>query len=133
MSRFDEGVADRQYTQGASTSVSESAPELNDAGWTRACRVEDIPTGEAIRLPVLPPIAVFNVDGEFYATDDTCTHAESSLTEGYIDGDEVECIFHFAKFCIRTGAALSRPATEPLRTHEVRVLDGNVYVKIRKG
>lgn len=98
--------------------------------WLRVCAAGDIAPGEAIKLDVAPPIAVFNVNGELLATADTCTHAESSLAEGYIDGDQVECVFHFAKFCLRTGKALTLPATAPLATYPVRVADGEVFVEI---
>ncbi len=99
-----------------------------ESGWVRVCAAVDLTPGEAAVAPTLPPIAVFNVDGELLSTDDTCTHAESSLAEGFIEGDTVECEMHFAKFCIRTGAALTRPAVIPLKTYPVRVSDGQVYV-----
>lgn len=100
--------------------------------WTRACAVADVPVGEAAvvsRCPA-PPIAVFNVDGDFYATDDTCTHEDYSLADGYIDDDVVECPLHMAKFSIRTGKVLSLPATEDLATYAVKVEDGSVFVDV---
>ncbi|MGY1806978.1 bifunctional 3-phenylpropionate/cinnamic acid dioxygenase ferredoxin subunit [Blastococcus sp. SYSU D00669] len=101
----------------------------DDESWVVACAVDDLPPGEVLPVPgTIPAIAVYNVDGEFFATDDTCTHEVSSLAEGYVDGDVVECAFHFAKFCIRTGAVLSFPATEPLGTYSVRVVDDKVHV-----
>lgn len=134
MSSFDEEVHDsRSVCKGVLMSVSDRTSGTTDTDWIRACTVDEVAVGEAFCMPVSPPIAVFNVDGEFFATDDTCTHAQSSLSDGYIDGDVVECAFHFAKFCIRTGAALTRPAFRPLRRHEVRVSDGYVYVKINRG
>jgi nitrite reductase/ring-hydroxylating ferredoxin subunit len=110
--------------------MRETVPDLQDGTWVHACAVDDIAPGEAIALAVKPPIAVFNVNGEFFATDDTCTHEDSSLADGYIDCDVVECAFHFAKFRIRDGAALTLPATEPLQTYETHVADGAVYVKV---
>jgi nitrite reductase/ring-hydroxylating ferredoxin subunit len=98
--------------------------------WVRACAVDDVPPGEAVVVDSDPPVAVFNVDGEFRATDDTCTHDKSSLADGYIDGDQVECAFHFAKFCISTGKVLSLPATRDLRTYAIKVEDGDVYVEV---
>lgn len=98
--------------------------------WVQACRVGDLGPGDMLRLDVEPPVAVFNVDGEFFAADDTCTHAESSLSEGYLEGDEVECVWHFARFCVRTGKAKSLPATRDLNTYEVRVEGGSVFVKL---
>ncbi|CAI7978357.1 putative 3-phenylpropionate/cinnamate dioxygenase ferredoxin subunit [Frankia sp. Hr75.2] len=98
-------------------------------GWERACAADDLPPGEVLRLDVDPPIAVYNVDGEFYATADTCSHAESSLAEGYLEGDTIECVWHFARFCVRNGKALSLPATVDLRTYAVRLEDGDVLVE----
>ncbi|NPC96999.1 bifunctional 3-phenylpropionate/cinnamic acid dioxygenase ferredoxin subunit [Nocardioides sp. zg-DK7169] len=97
--------------------------------WLKVCAVSDIEDGEAHKVDsVRPPIAVYHLDGEFFATADTCSHADSSLSEGYVEDGEVECVWHFAKFCIRTGAAKSLPATEPIRTYEVKVEDGHVHV-----
>jgi nitrite reductase/ring-hydroxylating ferredoxin subunit len=75
-------------------------------------------------------VALFRVGDQFYATDDICTHAEASLSDGYVDGDVVECPFHSARFCIRTGKALSLPASEPLKTYPVKIEDGAVCVDI---
>lgn len=99
-----------------------------DVTWTRVCGIADIPSGEATTLPVDPPIAVFNVDGSFYAIDDTCTHETYSLADGYIQGAEVECALHFAKFDLRTGAALCLPARVGVRTYPVATESGDVFV-----
>ncbi|WP_432842215.1 non-heme iron oxygenase ferredoxin subunit [Dactylosporangium sp. CA-092794] len=77
-----------------------------------------------------PPVAVFNVDGEYFAIDDTCTHDQSSLADGYIDGDVVECAWHFAKFSIRTGVVLSPPATRPVCAYRVQLRGDDVMVDI---
>lgn len=98
--------------------------------WTRACEEGDVEPGEAIALETVPPIAVFRVDDEWLATADTCTHDESSLADGYVDDDVVECSWHFAKFCLRTGANLTPPATEPVLTFPTKVEAGVVYVDI---
>lgn len=95
----------------------------------QVCSVDDLRPGEIRLVPASPPIALYNVDGEFYATADLCTHGNSSLSEeGYIEGGEIECGWHLARFCIRTGAVKSPPASTPLATYEVRVIDGHVYV-----
>jgi 3-phenylpropionate/trans-cinnamate dioxygenase ferredoxin subunit len=88
----------------------------------------EIPPGEGRRVPSVPPIAVFNVGGEFYAIDDTCTHQETSLSEGWLEGCEIECPLHTSRFDLRTGRPNSPPATRPVRTHLVQVEDGIVYV-----
>jgi len=73
-------------------------------------------------------VAVCNVNGEFYAIDDLCTHDGGSLDQGELEGDEIECPRHGARFDVRTGAAIQLPAFEPVETHEVRVLEETVQV-----
>ncbi|WP_075835756.1 MULTISPECIES: bifunctional 3-phenylpropionate/cinnamic acid dioxygenase ferredoxin subunit [unclassified Rhodococcus (in: high G+C Gram-positive bacteria)] len=96
----------------------------------RVCETSNLNPGDALQVPTTPPIAVFNVDGEFFATEDTCSHDDSSLADGYIDGDQVECAWHFAKFCLRTGRVLSPPANRDIRTYSVKVVDDEVYVEV---
>ena len=98
--------------------------------WTKACRTSDIEEGEGYQFQRERPIALFNVDDEYFAIDDTCTHDESSLADGYVDGDIVECAWHFAKFCIRTGEALSLPATCPVATYAVKVDGDDVLIDL---
>jgi 3-phenylpropionate/trans-cinnamate dioxygenase ferredoxin subunit len=97
-------------------------------------RPEDIPLGEAVRIEAGDeagvPIAVFNVDGEFLAIDDTCTHQDASLADGWVEGCTVECPLHAACFDLRTGMPSGPPAKMPVRTHEVVVADGLVYVRV---
>jgi ethylbenzene dioxygenase ferredoxin subunit len=102
-------------------------------GWTVLCAEEDVDEGEVIRVVVdpFPPIAVYNVDGEFYATQDRCTHAEASLADGGVDGRIIECPFHGGCFDIITGRATARPAKKPLQTYDVRVEDGHVLARER--
>ena len=74
-------------------------------------------------------VVVFNLDGQYYAIEDVCTHDGGQLTGGYIEGDQIVCPRHGARFCIRTGEALSPPAYEPTATFPVRVEDGMVQVR----
>ncbi len=95
------------------------------------CKVDELGPGEARKVDVRPAGAVFNVDGEFYATSDLCSHDNSSLTdEGYVEGDQIECGWHYARFCIRTGAVEAMPAVTPLRTYTTRVAGDDVYVLV---
>jgi 3-phenylpropionate/trans-cinnamate dioxygenase ferredoxin subunit len=75
-------------------------------------------------------VAVFNVAGSFYAIEDVCTHDGEELTGGPIEGDQIICPRHGARFCIRTGKALTPPAYEDVRTFAVRVRDGLVEVEL---
>lgn len=97
--------------------------------WIRACAVDEIDDGEAVQVPTDPPVAVFRVGDRYLAVDDTCTHGQSSLSDGYIDGEVVECAWHFAKFDLNTGEALSAPATAPLCTYRVRIEGDDVLLE----
>ncbi len=98
--------------------------------WTRVCRIDEVADGAAIRIARPAPIAIFHVGDEFFATDDTCTHAKFSLADGYIEGEEVVCALHEARFCLRTGRVLAPPASVALRTYPVRVENGEVLVDL---
>ncbi|MFJ2619262.1 bifunctional 3-phenylpropionate/cinnamic acid dioxygenase ferredoxin subunit [Glutamicibacter sp. NPDC087344] len=76
-------------------------------------------------------IAVFHAeDGNFYALQDECTHEVASLSDGWIDGCEVECPLHSSSFDLRTGKVLCMPATKDARTYTVTVVDGNLELDI---
>ncbi|MDR3453362.1 MAG: bifunctional 3-phenylpropionate/cinnamic acid dioxygenase ferredoxin subunit [Rhodoferax sp.] len=106
-------------------SVTDSSVEL------RLCRVDAVEEGEALRVEIdgRPPLAVYHVDGEFFVSDDTCSHGEASLAEGSVDGAEVECPWHSGKFCLRTGNAVNFPAVTPIRVYPTIVRDGEVFIK----
>ncbi|CAN5194128.1 non-heme iron oxygenase ferredoxin subunit [soil metagenome] len=93
----------------------------------------DIGEGEAIRVTrdvtgADDAIAVFFDEGSYFALNDTCTHAEASLAEGWIENGEVECPMHSGRFCLRSGAVLSMPATRDAVTHRVEVVEGDVVL-----
>ncbi|MDH3842244.1 MAG: non-heme iron oxygenase ferredoxin subunit [Chromatiales bacterium] len=75
-------------------------------------------------------IAVVNVGGQFFAIEDVCTHDGEELTGGPIEDAEIVCPRHGARFCLRTGAALTAPAYEPVRTFPVRVQNGMIQVSV---
>ena len=75
-------------------------------------------------------IAVCNVDGEFYAVDDICTHDEGSLDQGELDGFEIECPRHMARFDVRTGAVTMLPAVMPIDTFGVRVEGDDIELDV---
>ncbi|MGE4411394.1 MAG: 3-phenylpropionate/cinnamic acid dioxygenase ferredoxin subunit [Sphingobium sp.] len=97
-----------------------------------ACEVSALADGDALKVEAPGgAIALFNVDGEFYAVDDRCSHGNASMSEGYVEDDAtVECPLHAARFCMKTGAALCQPATDPLRTYPVEIVDGTVYIDV---
>ncbi|MDH7568901.1 MAG: non-heme iron oxygenase ferredoxin subunit [Armatimonadota bacterium] len=92
-------------------------------------RVDEIPPGTAVRVQWMgEPVALFNVDGTFYALSDTCSHAEASLSEGFVEGDVVECPLHGARFHVPTGKNLTLPALFPVKRYAVRVCGDAVQV-----
>jgi 3-phenylpropionate/trans-cinnamate dioxygenase ferredoxin component len=90
-----------------------------------------IKPGDALRVKVgNEHVALFNVDGEIHATDDTCSHAQASLADGWLEDGEVTCPLHGAVFDVATGRALTLPATKPVRTYEVRLEGEDIYVEM---
>jgi nitrite reductase/ring-hydroxylating ferredoxin subunit len=76
-------------------------------------------------------LAFYLLEGEPYCTDDLCTHEDNMLSDGgYIDGDEVECAYHGARFNVKTGEATRFPAPSSIRSYAVEVRDGYVYVAL---
>ena len=94
------------------------------------CSTDEVAPGAALRVETEGlTLAVFNVGGEFYVTDDLCTHGPGSLSEGYIEDDVVECNFHNGQFNIRTGEVVSPPCMVPVKTYQVAVVDGKVTIE----
>ena len=97
----------------------------------RAKGQDQVAAGTALRVEAAGlTVAVFNVDGQFYVTDDACTHGPGSLSEGYIEGDVVECNFHNGQFNIRTGEVVLPPGMIPMKTYPTTVEDGKVYIEV---
>ena len=96
------------------------------------CSARELRPGDAQRvtLPDHPPVAVFNVGGKYFATDDTCTHGEAQLSDGVLEGCVIECPFHGGTFDVCTGKALTFPVTQSLRTYPVQIEDEDVYVMV---
>jgi 3-phenylpropionate/trans-cinnamate dioxygenase ferredoxin subunit len=105
------------------------------ASWVEVGRIEDVPPGHAARVEIGDvPVAIFNVDGEFFCVDDTCTHAEASLSDGDLDVSRcvIECPLHGSAFDLRTGDPLSLPAVEPVHVHHIDTSDGVIRVALNE-
>jgi nitrite reductase/ring-hydroxylating ferredoxin subunit len=102
-----------------------------EAGWVRAGSQGDLAEGEAFGVELAGhSIALYNVDGTIFATDNICTHAYARLSDGWLDGELIECPLHAARFDVRTGKVLDPPATEDLKTYPVRVVADEIQVKL---
>jgi nitrite reductase/ring-hydroxylating ferredoxin subunit len=94
------------------------------------CSADEITPGNAIKVESGDLVlAVFNVDGEYYVTDDLCTHGPGSLSEGYIEDDVVECNFHNGQFNIKTGEVVAPPCMVAIKTYKTMVENGRVMIE----
>jgi 3-phenylpropionate/trans-cinnamate dioxygenase ferredoxin subunit len=101
--------------------------------FVRLARVEDIPVGEARVYQVEgSSIALCNVEGTIHAVENTCTHDDGPLGEGYLQGHVIECPRHGARFDVRSGNVLRMPAVVPIRTFPVKIEAGEVYIGIEE-
>lgn len=105
-------------------------PGLDGRRWTHACPARSVPDDEGVRLETIPPVSVFTSGGEFFCIDDTCTHEDFSLAQGWVEDCVVECTLHMARYCLRTGKVLGPPATVPVQVHPVAVIGDEVYVAL---
>jgi naphthalene 1,2-dioxygenase ferredoxin component len=103
----------------------------DQTGWARAASRSELASGEVLGVEVAGhSIALYGVDGSIFATDNICTHAYARLSDGWLDGDLIECPLHAARFDVRAGKVLDPPATVDLKTYPVRVVDDEIQVKL---
>lgn len=99
--------------------------------WVKLCQTDDIDEGDMRAFEIRDVrIALYNVDGNYYATNNVCTHAFALLTDGWLDDAVIECPLHSALFDVRTGEVLSGPAECALKTYTVRALESSVEILI---
>jgi 3-phenylpropionate/trans-cinnamate dioxygenase ferredoxin subunit len=99
--------------------------------FVRVASTDEIEPGRALLVDVKgKQIALFNIDGEYFAIDNMCTHEEASLAEGEISGHEVTCPLHGAKFDIRTGEVLGPPAYDDVARYAVRVTGNDIEIDV---
>ena len=97
--------------------------------FVKAAKVSDVPSGDAILVEVGDErILLSNIDGHFYAVGEICTHAEAYLSDGDVEGEEVECYLHGSRFNLKTGEPQNPPANEPLPTYSVRVEADDILI-----
>ena len=110
--------------------MSTAAEVTTDDDFVRVCRLDELPAYGAAAADVYGVIMaiVRTKDGELYAVDDTCTHANVSLSEGELDGHTLECWLHGSRFDIRTGDPSGPPATVPVNVYPVKVEGDEVFV-----
>ena len=113
---------------------SSSSPEPYNqpmSDFIKAATLSDVPPGFPVPVTVGgKKLALYNVDGEIYATAEHCTHAEYSLCDGDIEGCTIVCPLHYASFDIKTGAVIDPPACDDLKTYETKVEGDDIFVAV---
>ena len=95
------------------------------------CQAADVAAGSVIRVEKDDlQVAVYNVDGEYFVTDDACTHGPGLMSEGYLDGDVIECNFHNGQFSVKTGEVVAPPCMIPLKSYPAKVENGVVVIEV---
>lgn len=97
------------------------------------CGTGDVPEGESMLVEAEGlEVAVHNVDGEFFVTDEHCTHGPGSLSEGFLEGYEIECDFHGGRYDVRTGKVTSPPPWVPVRSYPVMLQGERVLIEVEE-
>lgn len=103
----------------------------DDGLWVRAAGRSELAPGDVLGVTVGGhDIALYDLDGQIYATDNICTHAYARLSDGWLDRDEIECPLHAGRFDVTTGKAVAAPCTEEVKTYPVRVVGEEIQVKL---
>ncbi len=99
--------------------------------WVEVTAAEAVPEDDVIGIDIAgKSLALYQVDGEIYATDNICTHGNARLCDGFLDGHEIECPLHQGKFDIRSGKAMCAPLTDDIRTYPVKIDGNRVFVDL---
>jgi nitrite reductase/ring-hydroxylating ferredoxin subunit len=105
----------------------------SDDSVVRVCAKADV-TPDSVKAFAVGArtLAVYNIEGKYYATDDECTHAAASLADGMLDGDVIECCMHLGSFRVPTGEVVNPPCEVPLRTYQVVLKDDDIFVDLNR-
>lgn len=101
------------------------------AEWTKVASADDCPAGTVLGCEADGErVCVMNVDGEYHAVEDECSHQEFPLSDGELVDGEIECMYHGARFDVKTGDATQLPAIKGVKKYEVECRDGELYVRV---
>ncbi|MFM1816239.1 MAG: hypothetical protein RLZ98_2934 [Pseudomonadota bacterium] len=93
------------------------------------CKTDEVEDGKSIKVETEGlELAVFNLGGEFYVMEDLCSHGPGSLSEGFIEGEEIECDFHNGRFNIKTGEPTAPPCLVPQKIYKTTIEGGTIYI-----
>lgn len=101
------------------------------ADWTDVAATDDVPEDDVIGVQAAgKDLALYSVEGEFYATDNICTHGHARLCDGFLEGAEIECPLHQGRFDVRSGKAMCAPLTEDIKTYPLKVEGGRIWLQL---
>ena len=98
----------------------------------RLCRADEVSEGTPLcaNPEGLPSLAVYQLEDEYFVTDNLCTHGNALLTDGYQEGEDIECAFHGGSFCIKTGEPKAFPCQVAIKTYPVTIDNGEVFIDV---
>ncbi|ODS69085.1 MAG: naphthalene 1,2-dioxygenase [Bordetella sp. SCN 67-23] len=101
------------------------------ADWTDVAATDDVPEDDVIGVQAAgKDLALYSVEGEFYATDNICTHGHARLCDGFLEGAEIECPLHQGRFDVRNGKAMCAPLTEDIKAYPLKVEGGRIWLQL---
>ena len=104
---------------------------MADSGWVKAAERSALGEGEVIGVIVNgQELALYDIDGQVFATDDICTHAYAKLSDGWMEKGEIECPLHAGRFDIKTGKATAPPCVDGVKTYPCQVEGDEIRVKL---
>jgi naphthalene 1,2-dioxygenase system ferredoxin subunit len=99
--------------------------------WKDISAFDDVPEEDVLGVQADgKDLALYNVEGQVYATDNICTHGHARLCDGFLEGFEIECPLHQGRFDIRNGRPLCEPVVEPVQVYPVKIENGRVFVDL---
>ncbi len=123
-------------TVSESSNVSNGSPDVSDGGqddgdWVKVADLSECPPGTLLDVEAgRESIVLANIDGDLYALENRCSHQDLPLSDGELDGDRLECLYHGARFDVCTGKAVGLPAIKPVETYPVELRGQEIYVQI---
>ena len=115
----------------SSGSSDASNREQDDGDWVKVADLSECPPGSLLDVEAgRESIVLANIDGDLYALENRCSHQDLPLSDGELDGDRLECLYHGARFDVCTGRAVGLPAIKPVETYPVELRGQEIYVQI---
>ena len=122
-------------SSGSSNTVSEGSSVSNggpgDGTWMKVADLSECPPGNLLDVEAgRESIVLANIDGDLYALENRCSHQDLPLSDGELDGDRLECLYHGARFDVCTGKAVGLPAIKPVPSYDVQIRGQEIFVQI---